>query len=465
MSVETIDLVRDTTMQQIAKSVAAIAANTGGYNISSFKDVQAIVRAGLAPHFFHIGDQIIAEKESSITATVGNTEGETPGISAAAVTAETFIAAIGVVHSADYEFVYDGAEWHFNGEAIQLSTYGIAVTGTPIHGDAVIVHETAAKLVWDVIGIDEETPTDTQFTHSLTLGLHDCFTELQYDNREALFAFPNGLAAGEYHFTISAQPWYAGDVGKTVSFTLASAIPAGGQLVVNNGYNATMIGSSISSYANGSAATAIETTSIAESSSGTDLGSVTNALSDDGNTNSIQRALLGSNNWVESAMRQYLNSAAAAGSVWTPQTKFDRPPAWVANTPGFLNNVDPEFVSVLGRVNKITALNTVTDGGSKETKPEKVFLLSRSEVYAGDEVTGGEGAPYSYYKSYSDLNAPGTGADENRIKYRNGAAKYWWLRSPYASYAYVVRGVYPSGTLSNHYAANTSGVAPACVIV
>lgn len=465
MSVETIDLVRDTTMQQIAKSVAAIAANTGGYNISSFKDVQAIVRAGLAPHFFHIGDQIIAEKESSITATIGNTEGETPGVSAAAVTAETFIAAIGVVHSADYEFIYDGAEWHFNGEAIQLSTYGIAVTGTPIHGDAVIVHETAAKLVWDVIGIDEETPTDTQFTHSLTLGLHDCFTELQYDNREALFAFPNGLAAGEYHFTISAQPWFAGDVGKTVSFTLASAIPAGGQLVVNNGYNATMIGSTISSFASGSATTAIETTSMSEGSSGTDLGSVANALSEDGNTNSIQCALLGSNNWAESAMRQYLNSAAAAGSVWTPQTKFDRPPAWVANTPGFLNNVDPEFVSVLGRVNKITALNTVTDGGSKETKPEKVFLLSRSEVYAGDEVTGGEGAPYSYYKNYSDLIAPGTGADKNRIKYRNGAAKYWWLRSPSVGSAHYVRSILPTGTLNYNGATNSGGVAPACVIV
>ena len=467
MSVETIDLVRDTTMQQIAKSVAAIAANTGGYNISNFKDVQAIVRAGLAPHFFHIGDQIIAEKESAITATVGNTEGETPGISAAAVTAETFIAAIGVVHSADYEFIYDGAEWHFNGEAIQLSTYGIAVTGTPIHGDAVIVHETAAKLVWDVIGIDEETPTDTQFTHSLTLGLHDCFAELQYDNREALFAFPNGLAAGEYHFTISAQPWYAGDVGKTVSFTLASAIPAGGQLVVNNGNNATMIGSTISSFASGSATTAIETTSMSEGSSGTDLGSVANALSEDGNTNSIQRALLGSNNWAESAMRQYLNSAAAAGSVWTPQTKFDRLPSWGTNTPGFLNNVDPEFVSVLGRVNKVTALNTVTDGGDKEVKPEKVFLLSRSEVYAGDEVAGGEGAPYSYYKNYSDLNAPGTGADKNRIKYRNGAAKYWWLRSPVASSAHDVRSVTPTGTLYyyDYGASYPCGVAPACVIV
>ena len=45
---ETIDLVRDSTMQGIARSVAAIAANTGGLKINSFADVQAIVRAGMA---------------------------------------------------------------------------------------------------------------------------------------------------------------------------------------------------------------------------------------------------------------------------------------------------------------------------------------------------------------------------------------------------------------------------------
>ena len=465
MSVETIDLVRDSTMQQIAQACAAIAANTGGYNVSSFKDVQAIVRAGLASHFFHIGDQIIVEKESAITATVGNTEGETAGITAASVTAETFISAIGVVHAADYEFIYDGAEWHYEGAAVQLATYGITVTGTPIRGDAVIVHETAAKLVWDVIGIDHDTPTDTQFTHSMTLQLHDCFAELQFDAREAIFAFPEGLAAGTYHFTIASQPWYAGDVNKTIAFTLASAIPAGGQLVVNNSYDSTMVGKTISAYASNTTTTATETVTMSEGNSGTDLGSVAAAISEDGNTNSIHRALLGSNNWGQSAMRQYLNSNAAAGSVWTPQTKFDRPVSWATTTAGFLFGVDPEFVSVIGRVDKITALNTVTDGGGSETKSEKVFLLSRSEVYGGNEVSGGEGAPYPYYANYSDLPTAGTSADKNRIKYRNGVAKIWWLRSPNAGNATSVRYVNASGTIDHSGAANTLGVAPACVIV
>ena len=465
MSVETIDLVRDTTMQQIAKSVAAIAANTGGYNISSFKDVQAIVRAGLAPHFFHIGDQIIAEKESAITATVGNTEGETPGISAAVVTAETFIAAIGVVHSADYEFIYDGAEWHFNGEAIQLSTYGIAVTGTPIHGDAVIVHETAAKLVWDVIGIDAETPTDAQFTHSLTIGLHDCYAEMQYDAAEALYYCENGLAAGTYYFTIDSTYDTSHNNYSAYQFTLANDVPAGGVLMFPWGSNANASTVKVSSYESRTATTAIESVSTVEGTDGTNLGEFTTAGDAANNRNSIQRARYGSNNWRESAMRQFLNSAAAAGSVWTPQTKFDRPPSWAANTPGFLRNVDPEFVSVLGNVNKITALNTISDGGGKETKPEKVFLLSRSEVYAGDEAAGGEGSPYPYYKNYSDLNAAGTGADKNRIKYRNGAAKTWWLRSPNVGDANSVRYLTTSGALYYNSAYFTYGVAPACVIV
>lgn len=320
-------------------------------------------------------------------------------------------------------------------------------------------------LTWDIIGIDQETPTDPLLTHSLTLQLHDCITDLQFDAREALFALENGLAAGTYHFTVGQQPWYESDVGKTMQFTLTQAIPAGGQLVVNNAYNATMVNATISSYSSGSAATALETVTMSEGSDGTDLGTVNSAGNFTNGINSIQRALRGSGRWGTSAIRQYLNSDAAAGEVWTPQTAFDRPPAWVANTPGFLNNVDPEFVSVLGRVNKITALNTVTDGGSKETKPEKVFLLSRSEVYAGDEVTGGEGAPYSYYKNYSDLNAPGTGADKNRIKFRDGEAKYWWLRSPYVGHTNYVRDISSTGTLHYSYATNGNGVAPACVIV
>lgn len=463
MATQGIDLFTETTCKEIAAACAQIAVNTGGYKLTNYADAQAIVRMGYAPRYFHIGDQIVVEKETSMIATVGNSEGETPGITAASVDPDAFIAAVHTVHGGDYEFTYNGAEWHYNGAPVSLANYGISVTGTAIHGDEVIVHETAAKLYFDIIDIDKDTPSDSQFTHSLTLQLHDVYVDLQYCARQAAFAFPEGLAAGTYKFTVGAHPWVAGDVNKVLTFTLANAIAAGGQLVFNGAYNATLVGTTISVFASPTSTTAAETVTMTEGDTGTDLGTILRSKTDA--INSIDRALLGSNNWLESPMRQYLNSDKAAGSVWTPQTVFDRPPAWATTTAGFLHGIDPDFVAVLGNVKKTTGLNTISDGGGTAVHDEKFFLLSRSEVYMGDEYTGGEDTPYAYYKNYSDNQSPSTSADKNRIKYRAGVAKNWWLRSPFASYAYYVWLVTTSGAWGGYIATNTNGVAPACCIV
>ena len=106
---ETIDLVRDSTMQETNRILTLIAGKEGGFTPKSWKDVQAIVRLGLADKYFSIGDQIIAEKETAITATVGNTGG-TSGITAATVAADTFIVAVGTSHNGEYKFSYNGAE-------------------------------------------------------------------------------------------------------------------------------------------------------------------------------------------------------------------------------------------------------------------------------------------------------------------------------------------------------------------
>lgn len=332
-----------------------------------------------------------------------------------------------------------------------------------VHTDTVTID----GIVWDILGYDHDTvykSDNTLAQHSVTIQTHDVLSDMQFDAKEALFAFDSGLAAGTYHFTVGAQPWHAGDVGKTIQFTLAQAVPAGGQLVINNAYSATMIDATISVFASGTATAATETVTMSEGSSGTDLGTVTSGLSQDGNINSIQRALAGSSNWSESCIRQYLNSAASAGLVWEPKTKWDRPPTWAANTAGFLNGMSADFIANLGTASKTTALNTITDGGGTGTTLDKVFLISRSEAYAGDEVTGGEGAAYPYYRDFSDLSAPGAEADGNRIKYRNEAIKYWWLRSPYATYANNARDINTTGMLSIYLAEISFCVAPACCI-
>ena len=323
-------------------------------------------------------------------------------------------------------------------------------------GDQLVCEKDGVKIRWDIVGIDQDTPADSNFIHSMTLMAHDVYITAAFDAKEALFAFDDGLEAGTYHFTIDQQPWVADDVGKTIQFTLTNAIPAGGQLVVNNGYNATMVGATISAFASGTSTTAAETVTMSEGSDGTDLGSVANALTGT-TTNSIQRALLGSNNWSQSAARQYLNSNKAAGAYWTPKTKWDRPPAYVASTAGVLKGLDGDFVGVLGKVIKTTSQNTVTDGGGGIQSEELVFLPSRSEIYGSAEITGvNEGAIYDYYKNATDAD---------RIKYQGTAACPWFLRTPYASIANYVRNVSSSGILDINVANNARGLAPACCIV
>ena len=49
-------------------------------------------------------------------------------------------------------------------------------------------------------------------------------------------------------------------------------------------------------------------------------------------------------------------------------------------------------------------------------------------------------------------------SNEDRIRYKNGTARYYWLRSPNPSSAYFERSVYPSGALSSGSALSTFGV-------
>lgn len=325
-----------------------------------------------------------------------------------------------------------------------------------VHEDTVTID----GVVWDILGYDHDEVYDGEgnlASHSVTIQTHDCIANLQFDSAEALFAFPNGATAGTYHFTVTEQPHYSGDVGKTMQFTLLNDIPPDGVIVLGNAHNATMIGSTISVFASPSATMTSETATISEGSDGTDLGSVGNAIL--GNTNSIQRALVGNNNYNQSAIRQYLNSDGTVGTYWTPQNKWDRPPIWNGSQVGFLNGYNTNFKNAIGTSKKVT-LSSSFDGGGTETTNEKVFLLSSTEVYCG----GSEGTAYSYYSDYSDLSDAGTGTDSNRIKQISNTAKYWWLRSCDPSYARSSRVISLNGSLGSYGVVNPNAVAPAVCI-
>lgn len=332
-------------------------------------------------------------------------------------------------------------------------------------GDQLICQKDGASIIWDIIGIDHDVPADPQFNHSLTLQMHKIFAGVQFDEREAFYYSEAGLAAGTYKFTVSGHDWVASDVGKTFQFTLAQALPAGGQLVFTAAYNASLGTGNVQSFAGGTSYTPIESVALTEGNSGTSLGSITSNTTT-AEMNCMQRALLGSNNYTQSAIRQWLNSDAAAGSVWTPQTNFDRAPSWRTTLKGWKAGLDADFLAVVGATKFNVAKNTVCDGGGYDTLEDEFFLVSRENVFAGKENNIDEGGAYPYYSDYSDHSSASTGADKNRIKYSGSSAFWWWLRSPNTGYAYHPRHVHSDGNVGSFNGAIFAGGAvPACNII
>lgn len=130
-----------------------------------------------------------------------------------------------------------------------------------------------------------------------------------------------------------------------------------------------------------------------------------------------------------------------------------------------MQGLDADFLASVGEVSKVTAKNTVTDGGGSDTTTERFFLLSLTEIYGGLNNAISEGVAYPYYSDSSALTAAGTNPDTNRIKYRNGTPEYWWLRSPNCQFSPRVRYGTIRGSISNDRASSKYGVAPACCII
>lgn len=332
--------------------------------------------------------------------------------------------------------------------------------------------DTTQNIIWVVRAHDHHTAANNKLTHTMTLETKNVYSlssgaqkAVQYDATEAFYYAEQELAAGTYNITIANQAWYTADNGKTFQFTLATAVPAGGQLVFAMTYNATLEGKSVKSYANKVTTTALETVTLTEGSEGTSLGT-TNGSSP--NVNHMHRAIFGSNNYAQSAARQWLNSAAAAGSVWTPTNVFDRPASWATSYNGFMHGLPADFLAVVQpavlacRTNSLFEVESL-DGTAfainqlYSLKADKFFLLSRPEIFGDwDSASYKDGTQLEYYN--------GLTATERIKRDAAGTARYAWLRSPDPSNANNARVVDSDGALRSNGAYSGHGVAPACII-
>lgn len=335
---------------------------------------------------------------------------------------------------------------------------GLGPLAYPVGSQITAHHDIYGDVVFDVVAHDHHKNPDNAEAHTMTLLMHDCINGRMADNTEALYYCENGLSAGMYHFTLLADydTTYGG--GKTLQFVLSQPVPAGGVLMFPWAWNTQATATKISSYTSRESTTAIESVTVVEGSGGTNLGT---ADGKSANMNHAHRIRYGSNNWGESAVRQWLGSAAPANEWWHPQTIFDRPPSY-ANQPGFLAGFDDDFISVLGLTDLTTARNTVIEaegitGGSYTTR-DRVFLPSMAEAGLGNNDNIAEGSVMEFY---------GGVADADRIKYDIAApttARDWWLRSPYPQISYNVRFVTLAGALGAYIANNGYAIAAACVI-
>ena len=452
--------------------LAAIASHTGGIKITSWADAQALVRRNMH-RSIAVADQLVAERATKVQASTGNSV----GISEATVDMIAFLTAIGDAQTGVYEVIYDGADWRKENNAINLTTYGITVTGTPQEDDHVVITVTATEQCFDVMDHDTHTPVNPALTHTLPLLLHDVahYGTIPFCPPQLLYYTDVELPAGSYKFTLDHGA-YGGGTGQdgTYMFTTDVAIPADGGIrhsVVGaykgSGYAKTDItAGKVIIYGPGDAR-AIVKDNIAcsewdEVTECYDLGTFTARSltyhTADGKHNFTERNAYGSSRWKTSAARQWLNSDAApvpeesevVSNWYTRQTVFDRVPGG-AKLAGYLYGLDPELKAVICPVKVKTALpdQEKIDGATYEETEDKIWLASMTEIYGSNNGNVAEGTQFQYWKNTGNAA---------KIKYEGSTARYWFLRGPDPGYAYIVRLVHTSGALSHNLASNAYGL-------
>ncbi len=458
--------------------LAAIASGNGGVKLKRFSDIQALVSLNLHKKV-PVGDAFTAERETAITAGIGNST----GITGVTVDEDVFLAAVGESHNGIYEATYDGSVWHKeNGENVILSDFGIAVTGTAVEGDHIIITETASTLIFDVVDHDKDCADDERSIVMLARDIA-AYGTIPFDARELLYYAEAGLAAGTYKITLDHGAFGGATTQDgTYIFTLTQAIPAGGGFkhsaigyYQSGGYTKAQITSgNITTYGAQPARTVVESNiSIAEwngSDAAIDLGKFSardaQYATDTTAHNFTERNAYGSNRYSTSAARQWLNSTGKAVTGtdttlsywWAPQTVFDMPPDGV-KLAGFLHGLDPSLVAVLGTATIVCSMpdpDRTAGLSDSETLHDKVFLPSVTEIYGSSNINVDEGSQYDYYS--------GT-VDDTKIKYQGVTARSWWLRSAFPGYVGDVRIVNTSGVrdrIRGAYIAN--GLVPGLII-
>lgn len=290
---------------------------------------------------------------------------------------------------------------------------------------------------------------------------------VQFDNYEAFYVAENEeLPAGTYSVTIGAN-WGEHCVKGTVyNFTLTKPVPVGGQLAgferIPDVQTSTL---KVSSYVDNTTIDPIETVSVTVGEAGTSLGTLEPA--GNGQLNSLHRVGYGYNRYGQSAMIQWLNSDKPAGEWWTPQNKYDRPPAELKTKAGFLTGLSEDTLSVIQKIKITTLLNTLIPADKEQGQDityNKIFLASLEQMFIHPQATG-EGEAFEYWKRVAGKSTPleQYKTYPNMIHYaveNHNSAQYVRLRSANRGYGSSTWYVTASGYVHTYLAAWSYRCAP-----
>ena len=391
-------------------------------------------------------------------------------------TEATLQAILGEVQSiaADTDILAWGETAEDWGGIKKLVDHGVAAQRLPIGTQIVDKWAKAA-------GTEYDAPWDVVHHHAngdMELNWHYAYPDgVPFDEPEAIYyAGENGLAAGQYYISIGTAYGDGWTTARHINFTLTAAMDAGDQLVINcgtNNANNPANGRTWNVYAKGST-TSKQSGTTSDSTAGTNLGTIgnVNAHKTNGQLNAISRVVYGSGRWKESAVRQWLNSTAAAGAWWTAQNPWDRPPSVATSLRGFLAGCSQEFLDILVPVDVVTALNTQEGFGTDtETTQDRIYLPSMDNWYINPQYSG-EGVNWDYYKTLAQ-QAGLTGKFQQYGTYEilkkynlsdHASSVYVWLRSCYRGYASSAWRVYYSGSVNYGNACGAYRGCPACKI-
>ena len=362
---------------------------------------------------------------------------------------------------------------------------------TKLEGNGYTVDEFAWDVVHHFDGSDDDHPLVTlesgEQVKGMMLQAHRTVPwAIVWEPKQAAIAVTGDMPAGTYHFTVKiTATWGSGIAAatgsKTYQFTTTKAMAKGGQLVWSgDGYSTKPTAMTLQAYASGTSTDVVESCTVAEGSSGTDLGTtVDNAVPTNSQSyamlNNPQRGCYGSNRWKTSQERVALNGT---GAIAQGGDGFSRPWPLVGKT-GLLGCLPEDFVGVLGKVARAQELHP-WDGGAVETVHDRMFPISAREHgfsnYLSESTDGynAGGVPLDYWTRLRTASGRSSWAGwqtyPELITYdavSTSSARGVWLRAAdrYASSAHGVGCVCSGGNVSNADASNGYFAAPACVIV